>query len=236
MEQRQLRLGDIVDDYCPRERRLTNHAIVAILQDEIKQTRCTTCDAEHPYKGARVPPRRVKKGAALYEQVLASAAPDHGAGPAAAPSAPATPAAQKFPETAVHADGAGNNNGSEDPVAPAEDGPVHRPLIRATLPRPEGQVPVRPLPEFTIRQSSGRNGNVREDPRSPSRGGRPPRPHSGQMARPQGQRDGRAANSMHGSQGRPKFAQRGGRPQDRQQQQPRHQRPHQGRPGPKRSK
>jgi hypothetical protein len=24
MQQRQLRLGDILDDYCPRERRLTN--------------------------------------------------------------------------------------------------------------------------------------------------------------------------------------------------------------------
>ena len=26
MEQRPLRLGDILDDYCPRERRVTNHA------------------------------------------------------------------------------------------------------------------------------------------------------------------------------------------------------------------
>ena len=26
MEQRPLRLGDLVDDYCPRERRVTNHA------------------------------------------------------------------------------------------------------------------------------------------------------------------------------------------------------------------
>jgi hypothetical protein len=33
-----------------------------------------------------------------------------------------------------------------------EDGPVHRRLIRATLPRPEGQQPTRPIPEFTLRQ------------------------------------------------------------------------------------
>jgi hypothetical protein len=45
MQQRQLRLGDILDDYCPRERRLTNHAIVAMIGDEVKQTRCTTCNA-----------------------------------------------------------------------------------------------------------------------------------------------------------------------------------------------
>ena len=35
MEQRPLRLGDIVDDYCPRERRLTNHAIVVMVGDEV---------------------------------------------------------------------------------------------------------------------------------------------------------------------------------------------------------
>src|SRR3990172_1777078 len=59
MQQRQPRLGDILDDYCPRERRLTNHAVVAMIGDEVKQTRCTTCDADHAYKHARVPrPRR----------------------------------------------------------------------------------------------------------------------------------------------------------------------------------
>ena len=55
MEQRRLRLGDILDDYCPRERRLTNHAVVAMIEEDVKQTRCTTCDAEHAYKGGKVP-------------------------------------------------------------------------------------------------------------------------------------------------------------------------------------
>jgi len=37
-----------------------------------------------------------------------------------------------------------------------DEGPVHRPLIRASLPRPEGQPPPsRPIPEFTIRQPGG---------------------------------------------------------------------------------
>src|ERR671918_2012161 len=61
MQQRRPRLGDIVDDYCPRERRITNHAVVAMIDDEVKQTRCTTCDADHEYKQARVPPQRRKK-------------------------------------------------------------------------------------------------------------------------------------------------------------------------------
>src|SRR6476619_6480109 len=79
MQQRQLRLGDILDDYCPRERRVTNHAVVAMIGDEVKQTRCTTCDAEHEYKHAKVPRQRRKADTppALYAQVLANAAPKH---------------------------------------------------------------------------------------------------------------------------------------------------------------
>src|ERR1044072_9805776 len=65
MQQRRLRLGDILDDYCPRERRITNHAVVAMIEDQVKQTRCTTCDADHEYKAARVPPPRRKRGEAI---------------------------------------------------------------------------------------------------------------------------------------------------------------------------
>ena len=61
MQQRRLRLGDILDDYCPRERRITNHAVVAMIDDQVKQTRCTTCDADHEYKAAKMPPPRRKR-------------------------------------------------------------------------------------------------------------------------------------------------------------------------------
>src|SRR5512138_85185 len=61
MQQRRPRLGHVLDDYCPRERRVTNHVIVAMIEDEVKQTRCTTCDADHEYKQARVPPPRRRK-------------------------------------------------------------------------------------------------------------------------------------------------------------------------------
>ena len=77
MQQRQLRLGDILDDYCPRERRVTNHAVVAMVGDDVKQTRCTTCDAEHEYKHAKVPRQRRKDDApaALYAQVAGGRRP-----------------------------------------------------------------------------------------------------------------------------------------------------------------
>src|SRR5512136_687903 len=77
MQQRQLRLGDILDDYCPRERRITNHAIVAMIDQEVKQTRCTTCDSEHAYKQAKLPALRKKKDsvAVAYKEVLAEVQP-----------------------------------------------------------------------------------------------------------------------------------------------------------------
>lgn len=179
MQQRQLRLGDILDDYCPRERRITNHAIVAIVGQEVRQTRCVTCEAEHEYKQARIPPQRKKKPAqgALYQEVLS------GMPARVAPSPPTAVALDEDDEPAEVADVQSvalpdrDGDGVQPPQAPEEsEGPVHRPLIRATLPRPEGQVPVRPMPDFTVRQPGARpgrfrpNGNHRRGPAEP-RGG-----------------------------------------------------------------
>ncbi len=143
MEQRQVGLGDVLDDYCTRERRVTNHAVVAIVGTEIKLTRCTTCDTEHPYKAARVPPRRQTRLVATVASPRAAA----GAGPALQGSGrielePPPPAAAP-------------------PPAPALIDSVRRPLIRATLTRPEGVPgPTRQAPVFTIREHAGREGNV----------------------------------------------------------------------------
>src|SRR6476620_10029923 len=94
MQQRQLRLGDILDDDCPRERRVTNHAVVAMIGQEVKQTRCTTCDADHEYKHAKVPRQRRKADspAALYAQVSAGAPKRVAPTPPASAEAPEDPA------------------------------------------------------------------------------------------------------------------------------------------------
>ncbi len=193
--QRQLRLGDILDDYCPRERRVTNHAVVAMLDAEVKQTRCTTCDAEHEYKQAKVPRQRRKSEtpAALYAAVLAggpkvvthsqeppkdTAAEDEPIEAAPAPahvdepqtSAPDDASDGARSEVADEPDIDDLNDGDER--VEDEEGPVHRPLIRASLPRTEGQPPPqRQAPDFTIRQpGGGRPGRFR--PRH-QRGGAP---------------------------------------------------------------
>jgi hypothetical protein len=191
MEQRRLRLGDILDDYCPRERRLTNHAVVAMIEEDVKQTRCTTCEAEHAYKGGKVPKRRKKETTAtLYKEVLASQSnvegphivpesePEHTEAAAvvedeqpvmsaATGDVPAEPRISDPEETAptvVHPEDHVDPNETRPEV---EEGPVHRPLIRAQLPRIEGQKEERRLPEFTIRQRGG-NSHFRGDQRAKS--------------------------------------------------------------------
>ena len=191
MQQRQLRLGDTLDDYCPRERRLTNHVIVAMVGDDVKQVRCTTCDSDHEYKHAKVPRQRKKSDspAALYNQVAASAPKRVVHEPASGESEPdATLADETFAESTPEV---GAESGPPDMAAapasapdqddaidedanrPNDEGPAHRRLIRASLPRPEGQQPpARPIPEFTIRQPGGRPNRFR--PRHARGGGQPP--------------------------------------------------------------
>jgi hypothetical protein len=168
MEQRPLRLGDILDDYCPRERRVTNHAVVAMIEEHVKQTRCTTCDTEHVYKGGRAPRRKKPETTgALYKEVLAGIT-DDGVTPGTASAAAPEPeenlegTGQLAPAAVAIAAHAGKDPEAAPPDEPQPDvpqideGPVHRPLIRAQLARPEGIKIERQAPEFTIRQNNGR--------------------------------------------------------------------------------
>jgi len=96
MQDRRYRPGDVLDDYCPRERRITGHAIVAMIDDQIQRTRCGICDAEHDYKEGKVPtPRRKTQPPALFNQVLEGM---NGPVPPA-PAPPATAAAAPIPNT-----------------------------------------------------------------------------------------------------------------------------------------
>ncbi len=191
MDQRRLRLGDILDDYCPRERRVTNHAVVAMIEEDVKQTRCTTCDAEHVYKGGKAPRRKKSDTTgALYKEVLAGieepvrreslAAPATVAQETEPADTAASPIAaaiigkstvddeQKYdePRNEFEPDSEPDNPEQDEAdsqihMLPPDEGPVHRPLIRAQLPRPEGLKIERQAPEFTIRQNNGRGGAFR---------------------------------------------------------------------------
>lgn len=190
MEQRRLRLGDILDDYCPRERRVTNHAVVAMVDEDVKQTRCATCDTEHVYKGGKLPRRKkAETTGKLYKQVLAGLTDDPAAALAAQGAAmPVAPAIVEEVEgesdpIELVADVPGHVHDDvqedeiEDEPQPSfnDDGPVHRPLIRAQLPRIEGVKAERQAPDFTIRHAAGRgSGNFRGQNSNGQRFGRGP--------------------------------------------------------------
>ena len=222
MQQRQLRLGDILDDYCPRERRVTNHVIVAMIADDVKQVRCTTCDADHEFKHAKVPrqrrktetpaalyaplagPKRVAHEAPAAHSAVADAETDtHEHEPEDEPidtPAPVMAAAAATIETpGDHSDNdiddteeEGDNAGNRA----ADDGPIHRRLIRASLPKIEGAPPpTRAIPEFTIRQPTGRPGAGR------FRGPRHGRGGGGGGQQFQGNRSGGGGNGFGGRGG-----------------------------------
>jgi len=170
MQQRQLRLGDILDDYCPRERRLSNHTVVAMVGDAIQLTRCTTCETEHPYKGGKEPRLRKKKTPvqAAYDEVLESVKHEN-APPAGVlvthPESDGAQAAANSPgdDDAREAPPAHSENGDGPP--PVEEVRLHRQLIRAQLPRVEREPVARPIPEFTIRQAGKRQGRFQNSSR-----------------------------------------------------------------------
>jgi len=213
MQQRQLRLGDILDDYCPRERRVTNHAVVAMIGAEVKQTRCTTCEAEHEYKQAKMPRlrRKTQTPAALAAQGFPTAPKLHEHDAAGQPAEESPQESQPLQDETditvslqVEEESAENSEDLGDDAANEgnrDEGPVHRPLIRASLPRPEGTPPPsRPATDFTIRQPTGRQNRFR-----------PRHQHGG------GQFQGNRGNGNFGGAGRGGGQRQGqgGRPQQR---------------------
>ncbi|MDO8836859.1 MAG: hypothetical protein Q7V01_14755 [Vicinamibacterales bacterium] len=212
MLQRQPRVGDIVDDYCPRERRVSDHAVVAMVGDGIRQTRCTTCDTEHEYRQAKVPPGRKKTAAAL---------------PPKPPAAVSSIAAPKPPEALLVPDeGEGTLAAAADAIEPVsgqgatavtpqpvQEGHVHRRLIRAVLPRIEGEMPTRQAPEFTMHRPLGQRPASPGRPLRQNHGGQPrqgsagagghsrhPGSRTGGGAPSAGARGGRGGHAGHSSQ------------------------------------
>jgi hypothetical protein len=52
------RLGDIIDDFCIKCRRLTNHSIVSLVGTEAAKVRCRTCYHDHDYRREQAPPSK----------------------------------------------------------------------------------------------------------------------------------------------------------------------------------
>jgi hypothetical protein len=72
MPDRAPRLGDVVEDYCPRCRLLLNHDVTSLAGSEVAKATCRTCYNTHDFKHGQVPPKRKKNETKkLVEQVMA---------------------------------------------------------------------------------------------------------------------------------------------------------------------
>jgi hypothetical protein len=60
----ELRLGDDVDDFCAKCKRVTNHSIVAMMAADPAKVRCRTCYHEHPFMKCEPPPKKESKSKA----------------------------------------------------------------------------------------------------------------------------------------------------------------------------
>jgi hypothetical protein len=78
----EMRLGDELDDYCVKCRRLTNHLIVSLVDGKAAKVRCRSCYSDHDYRKEQAPPskKELAKQKELFNAVLAGITP-----PTAAP-------------------------------------------------------------------------------------------------------------------------------------------------------
>ena len=74
---REPRLGDDIDDFCVRCKRITNHSIVSVVNAEPAKVRCRTCHSDHDYRREQAPPPKVDlRKQALFNEVLKKVSPD----------------------------------------------------------------------------------------------------------------------------------------------------------------
>jgi hypothetical protein len=67
----ELRLGDLIDDHCPRCRLLLNHAIASMVDGHVVKVICQTCYSEHAYQRGQGGKKKIGPRATLFDQVLA---------------------------------------------------------------------------------------------------------------------------------------------------------------------
>jgi len=78
------RLGDVIDDFCVKCRRLTNHSVVSLLNGAAAKVRCRTCYSDHDFRNEQAPPtkKELARQKELFDAVLAGVAPAEAAAPA----------------------------------------------------------------------------------------------------------------------------------------------------------
>ena len=97
----EVRLGDIIDDYCIKCKRIMNHAVVSMMNGEAAKVRCRTCHSDHDYRHELPPPPKIDpRKQSLFNEVLAKVAPPPAVPEAALAPEPEVPPAPVAPPKA----------------------------------------------------------------------------------------------------------------------------------------
>ncbi len=108
------RLGDDIDDFCIKCKRLTNHSIVSLVEEKAAKVRCRTCYHDHDFRNEEpLPSKKELKKAALLEEAL-----KNGGGVAAAVLGDLDSGEEEDPELA-ESEGADGDEGGETVQAAA---------------------------------------------------------------------------------------------------------------------
>ena len=75
MDGREIRLGDLLDDYCPRCRHLLDHAVASMVGSQVAKVICQTCYTEHAFRHGDAGKKKSDPRATLFDQVLAKVSP-----------------------------------------------------------------------------------------------------------------------------------------------------------------
>ena len=124
---RDIRLGDDIDDFCVRCKRVMNHNVVSVLNGQAAKVRCRTCHSDHDFRHEQAPPPKVDaRKAALFNEVLKKVAP--GEVPAVVDDAELEIIPELDGDADVEADGdAGAEADAETDAEAAEPVPVVEP-------------------------------------------------------------------------------------------------------------
>ena len=75
MDHHEVRLGDLLDDYCPRCRHLLDHAVASMVGPQVAKVICQSCHTEHAFRHGDTGKKKLDSRATLFDQVLAKVSP-----------------------------------------------------------------------------------------------------------------------------------------------------------------
>jgi hypothetical protein len=111
--QRDIRLGDDIDDFCVRCKRVMNHAVVSVIAAAPAKVRCRTCHSDHDFRNEQPPPPKVDaRKAALFQEVLKKVSPD---------AAAAVDDPEEVPEVELEAENDGFHEAESEAAEPVAE-------------------------------------------------------------------------------------------------------------------